>query len=105
MVNTGRIFYYKKRIQFKNIPAFSFACANHTQKVVYKIQANGYSVEPVNYTGKKIADAWKSSFLIYSISKGNGSFKPSAHPLSQINDDFLIQQHQHFVVEYTNDEK
>src|ERR1700722_6079262 len=60
--------------------------ANHTQKVVYKIQANGYSVEPVNFTGKKIADAWKSSFLIYSISKRNGSFKPSAHPLSQIND-------------------
>ncbi|HLY72327.1 MAG TPA: integrin alpha, partial [Puia sp.] len=97
-------FITKSEYNFKSLLALSFGCANRAQMVIYKIQTNGYSVEPVNFTGKEMGNPWKSSFTVNSVSKGNTPFKPASRPVYQMNEGLLVQHHHFFDVEYTNNE-
>ena len=98
-LNQAESFIAKTEYNFKNISVSSFACANRAQKVVYTITNNGYSVTPLNF-----AQVWKSSFSIYSVSKGRNSFKTITNPVLSVKNNYLVQQYQNFSIEYTNDE-
>ncbi len=104
-LNEAQRYIQKSEYYFKKFSAVSFAGANRAQQVVYHIQANGYSIEPVNFssTGSP-GNHWTSSFHMLSVNKGAASFIPNEIPSASVNNDHLIQHHTFFNVEYKNDE-
>jgi type IX secretion system substrate protein/FG-GAP repeat protein len=100
-LNQAQAYIQQKEYSFKSISS-SFICANRAQKVVYTINANGYSVKPVSFSNNNTTANWKTSFELIAINKGAASFAPAPRPWVSVKNDYLIQQHENFSVEYIN---
>ena len=100
-LNNAQSFIEQKEYSFKK-KSTSFIAANIAQKVVYTINANGYSVKPILSSNNNTISKWKTSFEIVSINKGASSFAPAPKPWLSLKDGYLLQQHKNFSVEYIN---
>ncbi len=98
-LKNAQSFLLQKEYSFKN-NASSYICANGTQKVIYTVNANGYSVKPSSKNNT--ASNWKTTFQLININKGGASFLPAPRPITSMKDGYLIQHHKNFNVEYIN---
>ncbi|HEY4150090.1 MAG TPA: T9SS type A sorting domain-containing protein [Chitinophagaceae bacterium] len=91
----------KMEYEFRQTDPRSFACANRSQKVIYTIHSNGYSVAPGNFAGMPPAE-WKTSFDVVAASKGAVAHRPDASPRYEAAAAHLLQHHDLFTIEYLN---
>ena len=102
-LNQAERFLLQKEYGFKTLPGASSYCVNPGQRIFFSIDSRGYSVKPLVYSNaKKEGETWGSSFELISIDKGKASLQTKIHPETRIKNDYLIQYHKDFSIEYIN---